>query len=355
MLRKLKSFLGRNLLVKQAAWKAGELIHHRGPTLDRGRGKGSLLPSGAERGFLASLGPAPGASNPVVTACDVTDYGTVDYVADPFLLQTAPDEWHMFFEVNNRKRCPTGVIGHAESDDGLSWRYDRVVLAEERHLAFPYVFEHDDQVYMIPERWNRSDPADLRLYTADRFPFEWTPVTTVISPERFLSDPVLFRHNDRWWIFVGTDDGTAELHAYHSPSIHADHWTPHTDNPVVRERPRAARPGGRPVVTDDGIVLLFQDCDGDYGRKVRAFEVLSLSPDTYRDREHADSPVLEPPARRLGWNSGRMHHLDHVRTEWGWRCAVDGNIAFGRSLFGGDHWAIGIYDAYEDTTSPPSD
>lgn len=356
----LKSHLGSIPGVRRAAWTVGEAVHRRlGDGLDStAGGTGALAADAAVRGervptypYVQTDGdplrprPMRSAHNPVLTADDVTDYGDADFVADPFLFP-GESSWHLFFEVFNRDRRPTGVIGHATAaDGGRRWRYDGVVLRTDIHLAFPYVFEWDGAFYMVPDRWNRNEPAAIRLYRTESLPDGWRPVSTVVAPDRQLADCVLFRWGGRWWAMLGSDDGRYDLCLYYSDDLGANEWTPHERNPVVTGRPEAARPGGRPIVREDRILVFFQDCAAQYGDKVRAFDVTRLSPTAYADRERPESPILEGTDRRLGWNSGRMHHVDPWYTTDGWRCAVDGNVEFGRGAFGPDHWAIGLYRA----------
>ena len=337
-------------------WKAGERITRgRRSPATRLEPDGSATAAGAESGETVppsprtfareplSPRPADGIDNPVLTAADVRGHGTADFVADPFLF-VEDDAWHMFFEISNRHRDPPAVIGHARSPDGgITWTFTDVVLRTDTHLAFPYVFEWDDSRYMIPDRWDHAngEPRDIKLYRASDFPGAWTEVGTLVSPNHRLNDFVAVRFDDRWWGIGG--DGR-DLYAYYSDDLTAENWTPHRENPVVSDRPRGARPGGRPIVGDDRILLYLQDCVGRYGSRLRAFEVSRLTPTEYEDRERPESPVLEPDGGPIGWRAGKMHHIDPVYVDGSWRCAVDGNIGFQRA-FGNHHWAIGIFDA----------
>ncbi|KAA9396690.1 hypothetical protein Har1130_17630 [Haloarcula sp. CBA1130] len=280
--------------------------------------------------------------NPVLTAADVTDFGRTDCVADPFLFVTEAGDWHMFFEVYTHNRDPTAAIAHAESDDGYEWVYDRVVLETDEHLSYPYVFSWQGDHYMVPDRWAKEvGPAPVTLYRAAKFPHEWTPVADLVQPATPLHDFSPIRWNGRWWGLLG--DGT-DLYAYHSDTLESPDWTPHEGNPVVRNRPQAARPGGRPIVFDDHVLAFYQDCERRYGKRVRAFEITELSPTTYTDTERPHSPALEPPGG-LGWNSGAMHQVDPWYDGDGWHCAVDGTLGLGHQVLGEHHWAIGIYRA----------
>ncbi|WP_449272118.1 glucosamine inositolphosphorylceramide transferase family protein [Halorubrum lipolyticum] len=222
---------------------------------------------------------------------------------------------------------------------------------------------------MVPEEGG-ADGRAVRLYEATDFPEEWEPRATLVSADHRTDDTVLFRWGNRWWLLVGDGD-VAGFRAYHSDSLVADDWEPHRENPVVTDRPAAFRPGGRPIVGSDGVVVFFQDCERRYGEAVRAFEVTELDPEHYADAELRESPILEGTGARIGWNSGRMHHVDPwcvdgrespilegtgARIGWNsgrmhhvdpwcvdgrWLCAVDGNVSH-PGLFTNDHWSIGV-------------
>lgn len=383
--------LERSPILYRAAWHTGELLHRRvDPSrswircTDGGRTSGSVradqdmstdqTPSTAHshtagqrdelrsvsaagvaddpipsyRGdrttsYPLALQPAPDVSNPVLTIRDVSDHADWGCIADPFMFVPETGPWYVFFEIYNRFRSPPAVISHATSTDrGRTWEYGGVVLREDCHLAFPHVFGWRDRYYMTPERHEDGKPADLKLYATSSLPDGWAEIAAPVSPPVSLHDPVVFRWADRWWLVAGTG---SELYAYHSDELEVDDWQPHGANPVVTDRPRGARPGGRPIVTDDGILLFLQDCAAEYGHRLRAFEIETLAPDAYVDSERPESPVLSSTHRLFGWNAGKMHHVDPWFVDGQWRCVVDGNIGWGRRLFGRDHWAIGMYDA----------
>jgi hypothetical protein len=284
-------------------------------------------------------GPSREVSNPVLTADDVTDYGDVDYVADPFMF-VEEGEWHMFFEIVNHDRKPDAPIGHATSSDGLEWEYNQVVLQKEYHTSFPLVWKYDGEYYMCPPTGKR-----VELWKADEFPTEWSKVGNAIDVDFYSHDPVFFRYDGRWWL--ATDKDNDKLMLYHSTDLEATGWTPHEQNPVVTGRPEAARQGGRPIVDDGDVYFFFQDLVDQYGDKTRAYRVTDLTPSSYADEEVASSPVLSEFG--VGWNATTMHTFDpwSLGEGKGWRCAVDGTKTKA-------DYSIGIYDvpAVEPTAAP---
>jgi len=351
----LKNSLGESKRLRRTAWHLFESLHRSvdarrtpppvaGPEGIVERHAGPTAPT-SPYGPPESdpLDTAPALPKPVLEPSDVTDFGAVELVADPFLYPDPEGGLHMFFEVYNHFRTPTAAIGHATSEDGVEWTYDRVVLEDDCHLSFPYVFRHEGTHYMVPDRWSRDDanPADVTLYRATEFPTKWEPVSRLVSPDEPQHDCVVFHWEGRWWALLG--DGR-NLWAYHAAQLTDEGWTPHAENPVVTDRPRAGRPGGRPLVRDDYVLAFLQESRIGYGDCVRGYRITELTPTTYADEEASERPVVEPPPGKLGWNSGFMHHFDPwADGEGEWWCAVDGNPDLGWRVFGSNHWAIGIY------------
>lgn len=65
-----------------------------------------------------------------------------------------------------------------------------------------------------------------------------------------------------------------------------------------------------------------QDCWPVYGQRVNAFEIVSLSRDSYHEQPAGKGPVLAPAMQP--WDSHGMHHLDVLPYADGCRACVDG-------------------------------
>jgi len=329
--------MGSPLRLARRVWRRGLAGVHHGVAGSPERG--FRLPASDTAGTLAHLRSAP-LPGPALTAADVDDYGEVGFVADPFLF--ADEDLHLLFEVFNPYADPTAVIGHAVSTDGgRGWRYDGVVFEHDRHVSFPYVFEHGGEVYMVPDIANEDGRvAPARLYRAARFPDRWEAVADVVDAAHQCLDTVVFRHWERWWALTGGGDND-ELRAYHSERLTAPDWTPHEQNPVVTDRPEAGRPAGRPLFDDGRLLVPLQDCREEYGAGLRLYEVTSLTPGAYEDAPAVPGRLLEGTGG-AGWNSGRMHHLDVVAHDGGLFCAVDGDVGAGRNRLGGPMWSVSV-------------
>lgn len=255
--------------------------------------------------------------NPVISAGMVNDMDA-GFVADPFWIRR-DGSWWMFFEAWNN-HAHKGEIACAWSADGLNWEYVGRVLRERFHLSYPYVFEHDGQVYMLPES---CAAGEIRLYRATRFPHGWVLVRNLVHGP--YCDATIFQYKNRWWIAASPNHVALiddELHLFFADRIEGP-WTPHPLNPVVARDGSAARPAGRPVLYEGCLIRFAQNCRPYYGTGVRAFEVTRLTPDQFEQRPLTPDPVLR--GRGSGWNADGMHHIDPIPAGDGhWVACVDG-------------------------------
>ncbi len=267
----------------------------------------------------------PGAVNPVLTAANVTDR-KANFVADPFIFHEG-SSWYMFFEVETDSGQEIGV---ATSSDGFSWTYKQIVITDpSSYLSYPYVFKWEGIYYMIPN----SFPLGVTLYKATNFPYSWTLVDTLISNQNFIpADASIFRYNNEWWMFTGTDSDLRLFYSYNLTN--PDSWHEHPMSPLITNDSSKVRGGGRVTVFDsDKIIRLAQKGDVAYGEADRAFQVDALNETYYAEHEIPESPLIS--ASGSGWNSWAMHTIDPWWNGTNWIVAVDG---------GGDYWwSIGIY------------
>lgn len=261
------------------------------------------------------LSPAPQAANPVLSASDVSDVEAV-FVADPFMIRHGYG-WAMFFEVFNA-RSLKGQIGVATSLDGWRWTYGGIVLDEPFHLSYPHVFRWDGQVYLVPEAW---EAEGIGLYQAVSFPGRWERAAVLVKGS--FADATVFRHQGRWWLLAcSTPFGHDTLRLYGALELEGP-WREHPASPLVQGDCRKARPGGRVTEWDGRLLRFTQDCYPQYGTAVRAFEILELTPTSYREEEAHAGPVLA--AGGEAWNVLGMHHVDpHALGPERWVACVDG-------------------------------
>jgi hypothetical protein len=259
------------------------------------------------RDFL-NLKPTAVVKNPVLSRRDVTDV-VASFVADPFMMQIG-DKWVMFFEVFNHKQRK-GELAFASSKDGYNWSYQQIIISEEFHLSYPYVFEFESDWYMIPES---CEANSVRLYKAKKFPNRWEFVTEILVGHRFV-DASILNFNGLWWLFVGvepSDGGTCNLlRLYYADSL-LSNWVEHPMSPIVSDNSEISRPAGRMRQIAERAIRFTQDCQVTYGYNVSAIEIKSLTKDEYVESKiQPDGAYLfelgTMPSNRVG-----MHHIDFV-------------------------------------------
>jgi|SRR5579859_93042 len=260
------------------------------------------------------LAPMPRIINPVLTAWHVTDV-PAQFVADPFMLQSG-SMWYMFFQVMN-SATRKGEIGLATSRNGLTWKYDSIVLHESFHLSFPCVFRWNDDFYMVPET---SQAGSIRLYRAAGFPHQWEFVKDLVPGTH--ADSSVFYFQRKWWMFACPTPQQHDVLSLYYADSPAGKWVQHPLSPIVTGNKRIARPAGRVMPWNGGLIRFTQDCYPTYGKQVRAFHISELTPTTYKEQEVAESPVLS--ASGTGWNAFGMHHVDiHYTGNSRWLACVD--------------------------------
>lgn len=202
------------------------------------------------------------------------------FLADPFAI-TVDGTDYLFveeFPFDTRK----GVIS-AYRLDGAEAERVGVVLEEPYHLSFPFVFEHEGEIYMVPES---GADRSVRLYKATSFPTGWTEVKVLLADVPAV-DTILFKHDELWWMFTtiqgeGPGLNNAELHAFYADDPLGP-WTPHNLNPIVMDA-RKGRNGGF-VRDSNGKPCRVAQVPGFtfYGAAWAVYSIDELSPTTYRE------------------------------------------------------------------------
>jgi len=263
------------------------------------------------------LQPEKSIKQPVISRKNITDR-RASLVADPFMIKSQ-ETWYMFFEVMNQDNN-RGEIGLATSSNGLKWQYRQIVLTEPFHLSYPYVFQWEDDYYMIPET---GEAQSIRLYKASQFPLRWKFIGNLLEDSEFLDASIIF-YNNLWWIFTETGSSCKNntLRLYYAENL-LGKWQEHPLSPIIQDNPHIARPAGRILNLGDRLIRYTQDCYPNYGTQVRAFEITNISPETYTEKQLGSQPILTASGK--GWNKSGMHHIDgHQLKDGSWIACVDG-------------------------------
>ncbi len=222
--------------------------------------------------------------------------------ADPFLWKRG-DQWFIFCEEWLYGK-PHGHIAVMQvSPAGQALSPSKPVLVKDHHLSYPFLFEHEGVLHMLPEGGNGRT---IDVYQCEGFPERWRKRATLMSNIRY-ADATLFEHQTKWWLFVTIKRGvfalSRDLFVFWADTPLTDQWHPHPANPVVRGL-KNARPAGRLFELGGKLFRPSQNCLVRYGHSLRINEILRLDAKHYQERLVTEvSPAWEDNIRA-------NHHID---------------------------------------------
>ena len=220
------------------------------------------------------------------------------FYADPFLIQSN-EVTYCFFE-DYSYRSGRGRISCGRVTPNGDLEAVCTVLETDGHLSYPFVFQHNNEIYMIPESW---DAAAVNLYRSVEMPDRWEKVTTILNLRAF--DTTVFQKDGTWWMFTSVAEPPYSGHQMlllSAPALEGPydfHWQTPVSSDV-----RFARCGGRIIQNETGMYRLAQDGQGTYGARLRIQQITHLEERDYREET---TMTLRPPR---GWTG--LHSYDRL-------------------------------------------
>ena len=201
--------------------------------------------------------------------------------ADPFVI--ARDNKHYVFIEEMEYEQYRGRISVFEIEADGSYTVPRPVIKEDFHLSYPFLIEHDGELWMIPEsNTNRT----LRLYRCTGFPDQWEWVMNLMEGKKYV-DATLHFQDDLWWLFVNsgahqTLSKRDEVNLFYASDFRTTQWTPHPHNPIVSDVYRA-RPAGNLIKHNHRLLRPSQNNSRYYGYAYNLNEVHTLTTTDYKE------------------------------------------------------------------------
>ena len=229
------------------------------------------------------------------------------FLADPFVIENNGENFIFVedFFFNDGK----GRISVIKVDEQ---KYDflGVVLEEDFHLSFPFVFKDHNEIYMIPET---SDNGDIRLYKSIEFPLKWE-FERQLMPNVKAADTMLFKNEKIWFMFTNIcsakiGDHQSELHIFYSEDFKSGKWQPiESGNPVVFS-PLKGRNGG--FFSHNGVLYRVNQVHGQnhYGKSFNVNQIEVLSKDEYVEKEVS---LIEPNFKDLSTSTHHFNANEHI-------------------------------------------
>ncbi len=183
------------------------------------------------------------------------------YYADPFFFVHEGRTW--LFVEEFPYATNKGILSVCEFGPNGPLGTPRPILEIGCHLSYPFVFERDGAIYMMPESVGENR---LALYRAVSFPDVWA-FDRVLMDNIGAADATLLEREGRLWLFASVAaDGQSDwdtLSIFHAASLERE-WTPLTENPVLFDA-GSARCGGRFFEREGQLYRPAQDCSRGYG------------------------------------------------------------------------------------------
>jgi hypothetical protein len=201
--------------------------------------------------------------------------------ADPHVV-FKDNKYYIFFE-ELLYSTNKGYISVLTMDQDGNYGPPEVVLERPYHLSYPFVFEYDDEMYMIPESIANNT---IELYHCVEFPTKWEFKMNLMTGVKAV-DATLVEHDEKWWMFVGMVDNEGasasdELFLFSADNPLTTDWQPHPANPIVSDC-KSARPAGRLFTTDGRLYRPSQDCSTLYGHGFNLSEIAVMDADNYSE------------------------------------------------------------------------
>jgi hypothetical protein len=199
------------------------------------------------------------------------------FYADPFLWECKGRVFCFFEDYSYVSEC--GRISCGEVTSGCELIDVRPVLEANYHLSYPFIFEDNGDMFLIPES---SQNGTIDLYRATSFPYQWEYVRTMLDAPGL--DTTIVRRDGLYWMFTSLSEpcgSSVQLAALFSSSL-TGKYEFHYHTPITADA-RFARCAGRVFEQEEVLIRPSQDPSGTYGRAIHFRKIIELTPKSYRE------------------------------------------------------------------------
>jgi len=203
------------------------------------------------------------------------------YLADPFVFKKDGQDFIFVedFLISENK----GRISVLRVSD-TSYEFLGIVLEEQFHLSFPFIFESDGEIFMTPEC---QQSKEIRLYKCEEFPMKWK-LDSVLMKDVSAVDTMIIKKDKTWFMLsnicsAGFGDHHSELHIFYSNILQSSDWQPiKSQNPIIFDS-RKARNGGLFRYGDDLYRINQVHSKEKYGHYFNVNKVIDISSQSFEE------------------------------------------------------------------------
>lgn len=226
-----------------------------------------------------------------------------EFWADPFLFNYNSTDY-VFFE-NYKYKDSKGIISVGELIDNKIVNVKDIIKCNY-HLSYPYVFEYENDIYMIPET---QQSKRLEIWKSKNFPNEWEIHKTVFTGIKMVDSSIL-KYKNEYWLFtnIGDDfynDFTTSLSIFKVDSPLLNKIEPHSLNPVIIGTENSRNAGSVFQDKNSNFIRPSQAYTGDvYGRYINLSKIIQLNLQQYKEE------VIERIMPNQKDNIKGFHHIN---------------------------------------------
>ncbi len=215
--------------------------------------------------------------------------------ADPFLFKDNQNNIWCFYEEKCEQSSGTLKCINLKQPT-IEYVID---LSLDIHLSFPYVFEDQGIIYMIPETFEINEVC---LYESVDFPTKWKNVGQLLSGP--YVDSYIFNFGNQYFLFSTLKTGDEEkyrLELYFSNNVFGPYRL-HSKSPIQVGK-ELGRSGGSIFEYNNRFFRISQDCSVVYGQELILSEILYISSQEYCEEIKSKNWILD----KFGHLNGGHH------------------------------------------------
>lgn len=222
------------------------------------------------------------------------------WVADPFLFKFN-EITYLFVEDYDVKLKKGSISVYALNKN--KYEFLGKVLEEEFHLSYPFIFNYDGDIYMIPET---KEDETIRLYKAIDFPMNWKFEKFLMTNIKSV-DTTILKTDNNYWMFtnqeISNNTRNTCLFLYKSSSPISTIWTEHKDNPI--EFKNGSRNAGLVNLPNKTLRVGQKFGFMKYGKSICLYESNLINLENYSEElVHEYKPKFDQNIRG-------MHHINN--------------------------------------------
>lgn len=254
----------------------------------------------------------------IMSATSLLSPNAPSILADPFLF-VYNEELYLFYEHQDKWIGGKGRLCMRKTKDLKIWTDEVDVLVEPFHLSYPWVFEDNGKVYMLPETGNDNS---IRLYVAtDDSLTKWKLVKKIVDDGLPWKDSVIYGKDGYYYLFTSHNvHHQQEQHLF----VANDLMGPYTEHPMspIYTGADGGRNAGSIIEYEGGIYRPVQVCIHSYGEQTSIMRIETLNPTEYKETLYKNNIV---DTHNAAYREGG-HQFNPVQFKGKWIVATDNRI-----------------------------